>query len=58
MDIQIIIFELNSRKGKWLVVSVYKLSAQNVTYFLNWLLGIIDFNSITHLLEANFNGRF
>ena len=37
MDIQIIIFKLNLRKEKWLVVSVYKPPAQDATYFLNWL---------------------
>ena len=36
MDIQIIIFKLNLRKEKWLVVSVYKPPAQDAIYFLNW----------------------
>ena len=31
MDMQIIIFELNLRKEKWLVVSVYKPPAQDAT---------------------------
>ena len=48
MDIQIIIFELNLRKEKWLVVSVYKPTAQDATYVLNWLFSIIDFYSITY----------
>ena len=48
MDIQIIIFELNLRKEKWLVVSVDKPPAQDATYFLNWLSQIIDFYSITY----------
>ena len=48
MDIQIIIFELNLRKEKWLVVSVYKPAAPDVTYFLNSLSQIIDFYSITY----------
>ena len=47
MDIQII-FELNLRKEKWLLVSVYKSPAQNKTYFINWLSQIIDFYSITY----------
>ena len=34
VDIQII-FELNFRKEKWLVLSVYKPPAQNAIYFLN-----------------------
>ena len=48
MDIQIIIFELNLRKEKWLVVSVYKPPAEDATDFLNWLSQIIDFYSITY----------
>ena len=47
MDIQII-FELNLRKEKWLLASVYKSPAQSKTYFLNWLSQIIDFYSITY----------
>ena len=43
MDIQIIIFKLNLRKEKWLVVSVYKPPAQDATYFLDRLSQIIDF---------------
>ena len=48
MDIQIIIFELNLRKEKWLVVSVHKLPDQDASYFLTWLSQIIDFYSITY----------
>ena len=48
MDIQIIIFELNLRKEKWLAVSVCKPPAQDATYFLNWLSEIIDFYSIKY----------
>ena len=43
MDIQIIIFKLNLRKEKWLVVSVYKPPAQDASYFLDRLPQIIDF---------------
>ena len=32
MDIQIITFQLNLQKAKWLVISVYKTPAQNITY--------------------------
>ena len=49
MDIKIIIFELNLRKERLLVVSVYKPPAQDTTYFLNWLSQIIDFYSITYV---------
>ena len=48
MDIEIIIFELNLRKEKWLAVSVCKPPAQDATYFLNWLSEIIDFYSIKY----------
>lgn len=34
-DIQIIIFELKLQKEKWLLLPVYKHSAQNAIYFLN-----------------------
>ena len=37
MNIHIIIFELNLRKEKWLVVSVYKLLAQDATYLTGYL---------------------
>ena len=49
MDIQIIIFEL---------INLYKPSAQDATYFLNWLSQIIDFYSITYekqVIIGNFN---
>ena len=48
MDVQIIIFELKFRKGKWLVISVYKSPAQDATCFLNWLSQIIHFYSIMY----------
>ena len=48
MDMQIIIFELNLQKEKWLMVSVYKPRALDATYFLNWLSQIIDFYSIRY----------
>ena len=55
MDIKIIIFELNLRKERLLVVSVYKPPAQDTTYFLNWLSQIIDFYSITYVSEEIYN---
>ena len=36
------------RKEQWLVVSVCKPSAEDATYFLNWLSQIIDLDSITY----------
>ena len=58
MAIQIIIFELNLRKEKWLVASVYKPPAQDATYFLNWLSQIIDFYSVMYekqIIIGDFN---
>ena len=46
IDIQIIIFDLNLRREKWLVV--YKPPPQDATYFLNWLYQIIYFHSIRY----------
>ena len=37
MDMKIIIFELNLRKQKWLVVLVYKPPGKTATYSLNYL---------------------
>ena len=36
-DIQILPFELNLRKEKWLVVAIYRPPKQNCSYFLDWL---------------------
>ena len=58
MDIQTIIFELNLRKEKWLVISVYKPPAQDAAYFLNCLSRIIYFYSIGYekqVIIGNFN---
>ena len=58
INIHIIIFELNLLKEKWLVVSIYKPSAQDATFFLNWLSQIIAFYSITykrHVVIGDFN---
>ena len=58
MDIQTIILELNLRKEKWLVISVYKPPSQNATYFLHWLSQVIDFYSITYekqVIMGDFN---
>ena len=40
--IQAIPFEINFRKEKWLVISIYRLPSQNSEYFLNSLTKIID----------------
>ena len=56
MDMQIIIFELNLQKEKWLMVSVYKHRALDATYFLNWLSQIIDFFSIMYEKQVIIRG--
>ena len=33
-DIQAIVIELNIRKAKWLVISIYRPPRQNISYFL------------------------
>ena len=58
VNIQIIIFELNLRKEKWLLISVYKPPAQDAAYFLNCLSLIIYFYSIGYekqVIIGNFN---
>ena len=44
-DIQAIAIELNLRKEKWLVVSIYKPPSQNNKYFLEELTKMIDYYS-------------
>ena len=44
-NIQIIPFELNLRKGKWLFVSIYKPPLQNNQYFVSILSDLLDFYS-------------
>ena len=43
ISIQDILFEINLRKEKWLVISVYRPSLQNSEYFLNFLTKVIDY---------------
>ena len=42
-NIQIIPFELNLRKDKWLFVCIYKLPLQNNQYFVSILSNLLDF---------------
>ena len=44
-NIQVITFELNLRKEKWLFVSIYKPSLQSNSYFLDTLNDLLDFYS-------------
>ena len=58
ISIQAIPFEINLRKEKWLVISIYRPPLQNSEYFLNSLTKIIDYfaNSYdNHLILGDFN---
>ena len=58
LDMQVIPIELNLRKVKWLIVSVYRPPRQPIDYFLNSLSTLLDFYSSTYenyLLMGDFN---
>ena len=42
-SVQIMPFELNIRKEKWLLVSIYKPPLQTYNYFLDTLNNLLDF---------------
>ena len=44
-NIQVIPFDLNLRKEKWLFVSIYKPPSKSNNYFLNILNDLLDFYS-------------
>ena len=57
-SIQAIPFEINLRKEKWLVISIYRPPSQNSEYFLNSLTKIIDYFANTYdnyLIMGDFN---
>ena len=57
-NIQIIPFELNRRKDKWLFVSIYKPPLQNNQYFFSILSDLLDFYSNEYdskVVLGNFN---
>ena len=45
VDAQIIVFEINLRKEKWLFVGIYKPPSLNSQYFLETLCDLLDFCS-------------
>ena len=47
-SIQAVPFEINLRKEKWLVISIYRPPSQNSEYFLNNLTVMIDFFADTY----------
>ena len=44
-DTQIIVFEINLRRERWLFVTIYKPSSLNSQYFLDTLSDLLDFYS-------------
>ena len=57
-DIQIIPFEINLRKEKWLVASIYKAPSQENKYFLWYLTNLLEFYSTRYekvIVLADFN---
>ena len=57
-SIQAVPFEINLRKEKWLVISIYRPPSQNSEYFLNNLTVMIDFFADTYdnyLIMGDFN---
>ena len=58
LSIEVVPFEINLRKDKWLVISVYRPPSQNSEYFLNELDKMIDFFSVSydnHVFMDDFN---
>ena len=45
IDIQILPIELNLKKAKWLLLSIYRNPKQDLNYFLNYLAEVILFYS-------------
>ena len=57
-SIQAVPFEINLRKGKWLVISIYCPPSHNSEYFLNNLTKMIDLFADTYdnyLIMGDFN---
>ena len=41
-DIQVVLFEINARKQKWLVLAIYKMIKQNSRYFVEQIYKLFD----------------
>ena len=57
-DIQVISFELNLKKERWMFLCIYRPPAQNKQYFLDTLTMIVDhYSSIygNHIILGDFN---
>ena len=58
VDLQILPFEINLRREKWLVVTIYRPPKQRIFYFLEGLSSIIDFYTQAyekHIIIGDFN---
>ena len=44
-DIQCIVSDLNLRKQKWLILSIYRNPKQNIRYFLDEITNVLDYSS-------------
>ena len=58
VDLQILPFEINLRREKWLVVTIYRPPKQRIFYFLEGLSRIIDFYTQAyekHIIIGDFN---
>jgi len=58
VDIQVVPFEINLLKKKWLVIAIYKPPSQDDLYFFNSLSNIVDFYSRhyeNHVILGDFN---
>ena len=49
-SIQAFPFEINLRKGKWLVISIYGTPSQNSEYFLNNIIVMLSFSLIQMII--------
>ena len=57
-NIQVIPFEINFRKEKWLVASIYNAPSQKNKYFLWYLTTLLEFSSTQHediIILVDFN---
>jgi len=58
IGLQIIPFEINLRKSKWLIISIYRPPSTNVEFFIDNLNRIVDFYSSNYdnvLILGDFN---
>jgi exonuclease III len=57
-DIQCIVSDLNLRKQKWLILSIYRNPKQNIRYFLDEITNVLDYYSSSYeniIIMGDFN---